>query len=93
MNNDNSSKFDFENKLLIEIFTHFVWELEGNLNIKNNNYNSLDKFRLFEVKSRLNEIIKHIKELKDKSKNVNNLIKELKNENDNLSNEIDNFYN
>ena len=91
MNNDNSLKSDFENKLLFEIFTHFVWELEGNLNIKNKNYERLDKLHLFEVKSRLNEIIKHIKELKDKNKNVNNLINELKNENDNLSNEIDNF--
>lgn len=93
MNNDKSCKFDFENKLLIEIFTHFVWELEVNLNIKNNKYESLDKLHLFEVKSRFNEIIKRIKELKDKNKNVNNLIKELKNENDNLSDEIDNFFN
>ena len=90
MNSNNSSN-DFQNKLLIEMFTVFVLQLEGNLNIKNNNYQSLDKLRLFEVKSRLDEIMNHIKELKDKNKNVNNLINELKNENDNLSNEIDNF--
>ena len=90
MNSNNSSN-DFQNKLLIEMFTVFVLQLEGNLNIKNNNYKSLDKLRLFEVQNRLNEIMKHIKELKDKNKNVNNLINELKNENDNLSNEIDNF--
>ena len=89
--NKNSSSNEIENKLLIEMFTAFVLQLEGNLNIKNNNYKSLDKLRLFEVQNRLNEIMKHIKELKDKNKNVNNLIKELKNENDNLSNEIDNF--
>ena len=89
MNKNSSSKI--ENKLLIEMFTAFVLQLEGNLNIKNNNYKSLDKLRLFEVQNRLNEIMKHIKELKDKNKNVNNLINELKNENDNLSNEIDNF--
>jgi peptidoglycan hydrolase CwlO-like protein len=89
--NKNSSSNEIENKLLIEMFTAFVLQLEGNLNIKNNNYKSLDKLRLFEVQNRLNEIMKHIKELKDKNKNVNNLINELKNENDNLSNEIDNF--
>ena len=89
MNKNSSSKI--ENKLLIEMFTAFVLQLEGNLNIKNNNYKSLDKLRLFEVQNRLNEIMKHIKELKDKNKNVNNLINELKNENDNLSNEIENF--
>ena len=89
--NKNSSSNEIENKLLIEMFTAFVLKLEGNLNIKNNNYKSLDKLRLFEVQNRLNEIMKHIKELKDKNKNVNNLINELKNENDNLSNEIDNF--
>ena len=43
MNNDNSLKSEFENKLLFEIFTHFVWELEGNLNIKNKNVNNLIK--------------------------------------------------
>ena len=89
--NKNSSSNEIENKLLIEMFTAFVLQLEGNLNIKNNNYKSLDKLRLFEVLNRLNEIMKHIKELKDKNKNVNNLINELKSENDNLSNEIDNF--
>jgi uncharacterized phage infection (PIP) family protein YhgE len=89
--NKNSSSNEIENKLLIEMFTAFVLQLEGNLNIKNNNYKSLDKLRLFEVQNRLNEIMKHIKELKDKNKNVNNLINELKNENANLSNEIDNF--
>ena len=89
--NKNSSSNEIENKLLIEMFTAFVLQLEGNLNIKNNNYKSLDKLRLFEVQNRLNEIMKHIKELKDKNKNVNNLINELKSENDNLSNEIDNF--
>ena len=89
--NKNSSSNEIENKLLIEMFTAFVLQLEGNLNIKNNNYKSLDKLRLFEVQNILNEIMKHIKELKDKNKNVNNLIDELKNENDNLSNEIDNF--
>ena len=89
--NKNSSSNEIENKLLIEMFTAFVLQLEGNLNIKNNNYKSLDKLRLFEVQNILNEIMKHIKELKDKNKNVNNLINELKSENDNLSNEIDNF--
>ena len=56
MNSNNSSN-DFQNKLLIEMFTVFVLQLEGNLNIKNNNYQSLDKLRLFEVKSRLDEIM------------------------------------
>lgn len=91
MNSNNSSN-DFQNKLLIEMFTVFVLQLEGNLNIKNNNYQSLDKLRLFEVKSRLDEIMNHIKELKKQNKNVNNLINALKNDNDKLSNEIDEFF-
>jgi uncharacterized coiled-coil DUF342 family protein len=91
MNSNNSSN-DFQNKLLIEMFTVFVLQLEGNLNIKNNNYQSLDKLRLFEVKSRLDEIMNHIKELKKQNKNVNNLINALKNDNDKLSNEIDQFF-
>ena len=90
--NKNSSSNEIENKLLIEMFTAFVLQLEGNLNIKNNNYKSLDKLRLFEVQNRLNEIMKHIKELKDKNKNVNNLINALKNDNDKLSKEIDEFF-
>ncbi len=91
MNSNNSSN-DFQNKLLIEMFTVFVLQLEGNLNIKNNNYQSLDKLRLFEVKSRLDEIMNHIKELKKQNKNVNNLINALKNDNDKLSNEIDQLF-
>ncbi len=91
MNSNNSSN-DFQNKLLIEMFTFFVLQLEGNLNIKNNNYQSLDKLRLFEVKSRLDEIMNHIKELKKQNKNVNNLINALKNDNDKLSKEIDEFF-
>jgi septal ring factor EnvC (AmiA/AmiB activator) len=91
MNSNNSSN-DFQNKLLIEMFTVFVLQLEGNLNIKNNNYQSLDKLRLFEVKSRLDEIMNHIKELKKQNKNVNNLINALKNDNDKLSKEIDQFF-
>jgi septal ring factor EnvC (AmiA/AmiB activator) len=91
MNSNNSSN-DFQNKLLIEMFTVFVLQLEGNLNIKNNNYQSLDKLRLFEVKSRLDEIMNHIKELKKQNKNVNNLINALKNDNDKLSKEIDEFF-
>ena len=90
--NKNSSSNEIENKLLIEMFTAFVLQLEGNLNIKNNNYQSLDKLRLFEVKSRLDEIMNHIKELKKQNKNVNNLINALKNDNDKLSKEIDQFF-
>jgi light-regulated signal transduction histidine kinase (bacteriophytochrome) len=86
---------DLQNNLLFELLTHFVCELEGNLNINNNNYETLNKLSLHEVQNRLNEVLKRVKILKEKSQNnnVNNLIKQLNKENDNLSNEIDNFFN
>jgi hypothetical protein len=86
---------DLQNNLLFELLTQFVCELEGNLNINNNNYETLNKLSLHEVQNRLNEVMKRVKILKDKSQNnnVNNLIKQLNKENDNLSNEIDNFFN
>ena len=86
---------DLQNNLLFELLTQFVCELEGNLNINNNNYETLNKLSLHEVQNRLNEVLKRVKILKEKSQNnnVNNLIKQLNKENDNLSNEIDNFFN
>ena len=86
---------DLQNNLLFELLTQFVCELEGNLNINNNNYETLNKLSLHEVQNRLNEVMKRVKILKDKSQNnnVNNLIKQLNKENDNLSNQIDNFFN
>ena len=98
---------DVDNKILMEMLTHFVYGLEEKLNVdlsidEKSSYVSIDKLPIQQLQKRINTIENKVDELIKEKKKVNTkiylnqsskLIDELREQNEIVSKEIDSLAN